>query len=445
MPFATIPLLRRFEPLRKIRQRRWAGYAAAVGAVAAAAALRVTLGFHLPGAVFVTFYPAVVLASLMGGALAGALAVALSAVAANFLFLPPHYAFSIGPPDLVATALFVAVSAFLVWLVDVLTRLTELATDQAEEIRTILEAQPAGVVVVDADGIIRLVNTALERQLGYARGELVGRPVEILVPETLQFSHAGLRRDFMRNAAVRTMGLGRDLHAVRKDGSLVPVEIGLAPLQRGGLIGALATVVDISERKQLEYRAQMLTDEVRHRARNLLTIVQALARRSLHGEQRASFTSLLQTLARTQELLGADEPVSLANIVEGELTSFQDQVVVSGCELLLKPRAAQDFSLIVHELITNALKYGALSTAEGRVTITGQDCGDGSFTFSWSEEGGPDVAAPTKKGLGRSILEDLARSFALTVEASYGRGGFHYRLRADLDHIRHAEAVQSET
>lgn len=445
MPFSSTPLLRRFQPLRDVRRRIWIGYGVAIGGVAASAALRLAIGALIPTSVFTTFYPAVAVAALIGDGLAGALAIGLSAVAASFLFHPSRVMLTIDPAHLLAAALFVVVSAFLVSIVCLLSRLVDLAADQADEFTVILEAQPTGVVVIDAEGIIKLVNQALERQLGYSRTELLGRPVETLVPEALREAHRQSRREFMRRPEPRAMGSDRDLYVVRKDGSLAQVEIGLAPLQRRSLIGALATVADITERKDLERRTKILADEVRHRARNLLTVVQALARRSLEGDQKTAFVRLLETFARTQELLIAEEPVSLEVLMTGELASFGDQVTVLGCELSLTPRAAQDFGLIVHELTTNALKYGALSTTGGHVTITGQKRQDGSFLFVWAERGGPAVQTPTRAGLGRTILHDLARSFASSVEVNYDPEGLQYTLVAHLDRINHRPSVPQGT
>lgn len=117
-----------------------------------------------------------------------------------------------------------------------------------QRFRTVFESAPVAMVVVDANGKITLVNAAAERLFRYARDELLGQPVEVLVPRNLRLGHAPLCREFMRKACSRQMGKGRELHGVRKDGSEFVVEIGLSPVQTDDGATVLATIVDLSER-----------------------------------------------------------------------------------------------------------------------------------------------------------------------------------------------------
>jgi two-component sensor histidine kinase len=113
-------------------------------------------------------------------------------------------------------------------------------------------------------------------------------------------------------------------------------------------------------------------------------------------------------------------------------------VTVDGCEIVITARAAQQFAMIVHELATNALKYGALSTPDGRVSISGsidRHDGVGSFVFSWKETGGPRVPPPTKKGFGSAILLESAQQFATRVTMNYAPKGLNYELVIDLKAI----------
>jgi len=117
-----------------------------------------------------------------------------------------------------------------------------------------VEASPSGVLVVGPRGTIELVNLALEQQFGYARGELIGQPVEVLLPEPLQSIHAALRSDYSSDPRTRPMGAGRELFGRRKDGSRIPVEISLNAMHTPAGLLVLASVVDISERRRLEDR-----------------------------------------------------------------------------------------------------------------------------------------------------------------------------------------------
>ena len=126
---------------------------------------------------------------------------------------------------------------------------TQLA-DSERQFRAVVEATPAGMLMVCGDGSIEYANSVLEKLFGYEKGELIGQPVEILVPDPLRAGHPQLRAAYMRQPLTRAMGANRDLSAVRKDGSKVAVEIGLNPIKTGDGLAVLAAVVDITERKR---------------------------------------------------------------------------------------------------------------------------------------------------------------------------------------------------
>ena len=129
-----------------------------------------------------------------------------------------------------------------------------------EDFRGIVEATPTALVVVDRRGDIALVNTRGEAMFGYARGELLGRPVETLVPERYRGEHPAARSAFFGRPQARAMGAGRDLYALRKDGSEVPVEIGLTPLNTARGAFVLAAIIDISERRRAEERFRLAVE-----------------------------------------------------------------------------------------------------------------------------------------------------------------------------------------
>jgi PAS domain S-box-containing protein len=120
--------------------------------------------------------------------------------------------------------------------------------------RAVVESTPSGVLMVDRAGRIVLVNRETERLFGYGRDELIGRPIELLVPQRVHDGHPGLRATFFAKPQTRAMGAGRDLHGVRKDGTELPVEIGLNPIETDEGLFVLASVVDISARKRAEAR-----------------------------------------------------------------------------------------------------------------------------------------------------------------------------------------------
>ena len=121
-----------------------------------------------------------------------------------------------------------------------------------ERLRITIEAAPSGMIMVDQDGKIVLVNTQVERLFGYSREELLGQSIEMLVPANVREKHPEHRASFFKNPHARAMGVGRDLFGLRKDGTELPVEIGLNPLEAQGERFVLASIVDITERKKAE-------------------------------------------------------------------------------------------------------------------------------------------------------------------------------------------------
>jgi PAS domain S-box-containing protein len=388
------------------------------------------------------FYPAIAVATAVGGTRPGVVAVLLSTIAANFLLRAPELGFVLDGITLFQMALFTLVCALIIAPIIMLNHAMDRLSFHAESSIAILEEQPVGIVAVDREGRITLLNGAVERQFGYSREELLHQPIEMLVPPDLQSDHALFRTAFMQQPSHRRMGGGRELHALAKDGTLVPVEISLSPATQAGRVGAVATIIDISERKNLEWRAQMLSREVQHRSRNLLTVVQALAQRMLPPDESRRLNEVLTALARTHELFGTAATGSLRAIVEGELLPFRDQCDISVCDLLVTAKAGQDVTLIIHELATNAVKYGALAVPAGRVAISGIMDEQG-FRFSWQESGGPVVAPPRRRGLGTTILEDVAKGFGAEVSLNFDPGGFRYELVAPLESLSNIAPIHA--
>jgi two-component sensor histidine kinase len=203
-----------------------------------------------------------------------------------------------------------------------------------------------------------------------------------------------------------------------------------------GLIAALLIEDD---------RQKFLIQELRHRSQNLFAVIQTIVSRSFVEGQTLSQTKQaldgrLGALARTHAMLADRAWVGapLKDIVQEELNGFAQQISVTGCDLVINTTAAQSFAMIVHELATNATKHGALSSADGRIRISGSIEGvDGKeqFRFVWSESGGPPAAPPTRRGFGSAILFNMAKSFGQNVEALYRPEGLTYELMVLLSAI----------
>ena len=144
-----------------------------------------------------------------------------------------------------------------------------------EVCRLACEVCPSGMFIVDAAGLIRQVNHETERLFGYGRDELLGRPIELLLPESLREKHVRHRADYTMRPAARHFGTGRDFNGRRKDGSTFPIEVGLNPMQAGGERMVIGAVVDISERKRLARMQDEFVATVSHELRTPLTSIAA--------------------------------------------------------------------------------------------------------------------------------------------------------------------------
>jgi PAS domain S-box-containing protein len=142
-----------------------------------------------------------------------------------------------------------------------------------EIFRLAIEASPSGMVFVGGDGAIVLINREVERLFGYSREELLGRPVEILLPDKLRGRHASHRTGFLKRPDARHLGTGRDFLGRRKDGSDFPIEVGLNPMRIGGDVMVLCAIVDISERKRLERLHDEFVTTVSHELRTPMTSI----------------------------------------------------------------------------------------------------------------------------------------------------------------------------
>lgn len=208
----------------------------------------------------------------------------------------------------------------------------------------------------------------------------------------------------------------------------------------------IATSRDITERNKIEQRQLLLTRELAHRGSNLMAVIQAIVSRSLTGpltlsQARDVLISRVHALARSQAVLLNEGYVGafLSEIVRLELEAYPDQVKVAGPPVMMNPKIAQTFSLLVHELATNAFKHGALRGPGGKIAIAWSSEGEGmdaKFRFTWRESGGPPVAAPTRKGFGRTLLENVVeQEFGIPPNVIYHPDGLVYEIEAPLEAV----------
>ena len=184
-------------------------------------------------------------------------------------------------------------------------------------------------------------------------------------------------------------------------------------------------------------RQRMLSGELAHRVKNILAVVQAVVSQSIGraasvGEARDDVTSRVQSLARGHDLLVKSDwrGAPLHDIVNSELSAFRVRVCIKGDVVELPPQVVLPFALVLHELTTNAAKYGALSKPEGMVEIGWSRTADDCVQFDWRERGGPAVVPPAQAGFGTRVLKQAVRGGKATTE--YCVDGLSYRLSIPL-------------
>jgi two-component sensor histidine kinase len=228
----------------------------------------------------------------------------------------------------------------------------------------------------------------------------------------------------------------------RRDGDVRWVESrGLAYCEGAGperqVVNFVGTVQDITERKEREEKEHLLMREINHRAKNMLSVVDAIAHQTATRNPEdfiERFSERIQALSANQDLLVRNEwnGVEIADLARAQLAHFADligsRIAVRGPGLRLKAAAAQAIGLALHELATNAGKYGALSTDAGRVDIRWGINGD-TLVMNWTEHEGPPVSAPKRRGFGTIVMETMAeRSVDGKVDLDYAPAGLTWRL-----------------
>ena len=224
----------------------------------------------------------------------------------------------------------------------------------------------------------------------------------------------------------------------------------------GEVRGAVGAFLDITERKQQEEHNKLLMAEVNHRSKNLLAVVQAVAQQTARAGDPATFVERLseriEGLAASQDLLvkNAWQGVEMAELIEAQLAHFEDligtRVLIDGPAARLTPAAGQAIGMALHELATNAVKYGALSNREGRVHISWQvtTAQNPAFLMSWLEEGGPKVTPPSHKGFGQMVIGQMLEvAVDGTVEFDYRESGLSWKLNAPAAEILEGGRVAS--
>jgi PAS domain S-box-containing protein len=282
---------------------------------------------------------------------------------------------------------------------------------QLRFLASIVQSSDDAIVTKNLDGIITSWNEGAERIFGYTAEEAVGQPVTIIIPHD--------RQDEERTILTRIRRGERTEHfeTVRqhKHGSLIWVSLTISPVKNaeGKIIAASKIARDITKQKRTNDQITTLAREAEHRSKNLLANVQAMVNLS-QADAVADLKSAIDgALANVHSLFVATRWIGaeLSTIAEHELapysTSGDKRVRIDGPQVLLGPDVAQAVAVTLHELATNAAKYGALSTPNGQIDFKWSHQTNGHLNMRWIETGGPTVRPPTRSGFGRQVIEQM--------------------------------------
>lgn len=307
----------------------------------------------------------------------------------------------------------------------------------------LLDVVQQAVIATDREGRVTYWNAYAEQLYGWTKAEAIGRTVLELNAAP---SSAAEAEAIMRDLQAGGSWTG-EMELSRKDGQTFPAWVSDWPVrdQSGELVGVVGVSVDNTARRRAEDHQRLLINELNHRVKNTLAIVQSMASQSLRGagvaDARHTFEARLFALSDAHNLMvdAGWTALPLDEVVATVLKPFGDpghtRFDLQGPPVRLAPRTAIAFSLAVHELATNAVKYGALSNSAGRVRLHwAVDTRDGEpqFRAEWRESGGPEVEATrNRRGFGTRLIEQgLAAELSGQVALDFARPGLICRIEA---------------
>ncbi len=315
------------------------------------------------------------------------------------------------------TPLFDA-SGDLIGAVNMLIDITD--RKRAEEVKqrlaSIVQFSDDAIISKSLKGKIESWNAGAERIFGYTASEAIGQSVEMLIPADRLNEEPEIINRIRRGERIEHYETVRR----RKDGSLIDISLTVSPIMDadGRVISASKIARDITERKRTEAHISILAREAEHRAKNVLATVQAivhLTEAETVADYKNAVEGRVQALANVHTLFVKSRwsGAELHDLVTKELAPYRKgdgtRVAIEGPAIALEPDTAQTIAVVVHELTTNAVKYGALSVIEGRIVVSWTLNNSGRLVLRWTETGGPAVSTPTRKGVGTRVIASMIK------------------------------------
>jgi PAS domain S-box-containing protein len=299
------------------------------------------------------------------------------------------------------------------------------AQGELKRLAAVVEFSEDAVVTEDLNGIITSWNAGAKRLFGYAADEVIGAPATLLIPPGRHDEEPDTLRRIRSGVRVEPFETVRQ----RKGGRPVEISLGVSPIrnEEGEVIGASMIARDFTELRKAQKQQALLIEEMKHRVKNSLATVQSIAAQTFRRaslEERAAFNARLHALAKAHDLLTRKTwtQAPMKEVVGRALEPFREsagrRIAFQGPDLSIEAGKVLPLAMALHELGTNAAKYGALSNESGRVGVHWQIGGKADrlcVRLIWREEGGPPVRRPIRKGFGTFLIESVMDSAGETV------------------------------
>ena len=321
------------------------------------------------------------------------------------------------------------------------------AEEAKAHLAAIVACSSEGIISKSLDGTIKSWNRGAEKIFGYSAAEMVGKSIRRLIPAERQNEEEEILARISKGEQVSNYETVR----LCRDGRQVDVSVTVSPIYdaAGNIVGASKIAHDISDRKRAEARERLLTGEVNHRAKNMLTLVQVIARQTAASDVETfarRFEERIMALSASHDVLVHSfwQNVPLTELVQSQLAFLQDsfgtRIKLSGPALRITAAAAQAIGMALHELATNAAKYGALANDQGTIEIAWKivhdDKAKPQFVLEWTEAGGPAVTRPERSGFGSTVIDRiLAASLEGEVQLDWRSSGLACQVTCAADKL----------